>query len=72
MLLCPCVLTCVWLQVDEESVDAVTLFTYLKLEQHIPKNVFCSVELNCASNMAGTVVEYSMSPTVIVIFFVNR
>lgn len=41
------------LQRDEESMDAVTLFTYLKLEQYIPLNVFCSVELNCTTNMAG-------------------
>lgn len=32
--------------------DAVTLFTYLKLEQYIPLHVFCSVELNCTTNMA--------------------
>lgn len=38
---------------DEEGMDAVTLFTYLKLEQYIPLNVFCSVELNCTTNMAG-------------------
>lgn len=39
-------------ELDEESVDAVTLFTYLKLEQYIPLEVFCSVELTCTTNMA--------------------
>jgi len=40
-------------QVEDESLDAATLFSYLKLEQYIPENVFCSVELNSATNMAG-------------------
>ena len=31
--------------------DAVTLFTYLKLEQYIPLHVICSVELTCTTNM---------------------
>ena len=38
--------------VEEENIDSTTLFTYLKLEQYIPRNVFFSVELSCASNMA--------------------
>lgn len=39
-------------KVEDESLDAATLFSYLKLEQYIPENVFCSVELNSATNMA--------------------
>ncbi len=37
---------------DDEGMDAGNLFTYLKVEQQIPDDVFCSVELNCSSNMA--------------------
>lgn len=40
------------LQVEEENIDSGTLFTYLKLEQFIPRGVFFSVELTCSSNMA--------------------
>jgi hypothetical protein len=36
--------------VEAENLDAETLFTYLKLEQYIPKNVFFTVELTCDSN----------------------
>jgi len=39
--------------VDNESVDAKTLFAYLRLEQFIPKNVMFSVELTTTSNMTG-------------------
>jgi hypothetical protein len=39
-------------KIDEESIDAPTLFAYLKIESNIPENVFCTVELNCASNMS--------------------
>jgi hypothetical protein len=39
--------------VEEENVDSGTLFSYLKLEQYIPRHVFFSVELTCSSNMAG-------------------
>ena len=38
--------------VEEENIDSTTLFAYLKLEQYIPRDVFFSVELTCASNMA--------------------
>lgn len=38
--------------VDEQTVDSKTLFTYLKLEQFISKDVFFSVELTTTSNMA--------------------
>ena len=37
---------------DDEGMDAENLFTYLKVEHQIPADVFCSVELNCSSNMA--------------------
>lgn len=37
--------------VDNESVDAKTLFAYLRLEQFIPKHVMFSVELTTTSNM---------------------
>ena len=39
-------------KVEEEYLDADTLFMYMKLEKHIPKHIFFSVELTCASNMA--------------------
>lgn len=39
--------------VDDETVDSTTLFSYLKLEQYIPKSVFFSVELTTTSNMSG-------------------
>jgi len=39
-------------KVEEEYLDADTLFTYMKLEKYIPRNVFFGVELTCASNMA--------------------
>ena len=38
--------------VDDQSVDAVTLFAFLKLEQIIPKHVFCSLELSHTTNMS--------------------
>ena len=39
-------------KVEEEYLDADTLFTYMKLEKYIPRSVFFGVELTCASNMA--------------------
>jgi len=39
-------------KVEEEYLDADTLFMYMKLEKHIPRYVFFGVELTCASNMA--------------------
>lgn len=39
-------------KVEDENIDASTLFTYLKLEQYIPRNVFFGVELTCSANMA--------------------
>ena len=39
-------------KIDDESVDAVTLFAFLKLELLIPRSVFCSIELNSSGNMA--------------------
>jgi hypothetical protein len=39
--------------VNEYNADSDTLFTYLKLEQYVPRNVFFSVELTCSENMAG-------------------
>lgn len=38
---------------NEYNADSDTLFTYLKLEQYVPRNVFFSVELTCSDNMAG-------------------
>jgi len=38
--------------VEEENLDAETLFAYLKLERYIPRHVFFTVELTCANNMA--------------------
>ena len=38
-------------QVDDEDLDAVTLFTYLKLTGHIPSTVFFTAELTFESNM---------------------
>jgi hypothetical protein len=42
------------INIDEgkDSVDAINLFAFLKLEQLIPENVFCSLELNSSANMA--------------------
>lgn len=40
------------MEIDDEHINASTLFTYLKLESHIPKDVFFTVELNSSSNMA--------------------
>lgn len=39
-------------RVEEENLDAEALFAYLKLEKYVPRNVFFTVELTCASNMA--------------------
>lgn len=39
-------------RVEEENLDAEALFAYLKLEKYVPKHVFFTVELTCASNMA--------------------
>jgi voltage-gated potassium channel Kch len=39
--------------VNEYNADSDILFTYLKLEQYVPRNVFFSVELTCSENMAG-------------------
>lgn len=39
-------------KVEEENLDADTLFAYLKLEKYIPRNVFFTVELTCSSNIA--------------------
>eukprot|EP00606_Chrysophyceae_sp_TOSAG23-5_P001292 GSChrysophyteH2.ASY1.ANO1.610.1 assembled CDS len=36
---------------NKDSVDAVSLFAFLKLEQLIPTSVFCSIELNSSGNM---------------------
>ena len=38
-------------RVDDEDLDAVTLFTYLKLTGHIPPSVFFTAELTFESNM---------------------
>ena len=37
---------------DDDNLDAETLFTFLKLESHIPPNVFFTVELICPPNLA--------------------
>lgn len=50
---CLLIRTCTLLQFEDGNVDSTTLFTYLKLEQHIPRDVFFSVELINAANMAG-------------------
>ena len=42
------------LELLDTNIDSQTLFTYLKLEQHIPPDVFFSVELTCSSNVAGS------------------
>jgi hypothetical protein len=39
-------------KVDEEHVNSTTLFAYLKLEAHVPHNIFFTVELNSAANMS--------------------
>lgn len=39
-------------KVDEEHVNSATLFSYLKLEAHVPHNIFFTVELNSAANMS--------------------
>lgn len=39
-------------KVEEEYLDADTLFMYMKLEKYIPRHIFFGVELTCASNMA--------------------
>jgi hypothetical protein len=39
-------------KVDEQNVNVGTLFTFLKVENLLPKNVFVSVELTSSSNMA--------------------
>lgn len=44
--------------VNEYNADSDTLFTYLKLEQHVPRNVFFTVELTCSENMAGNLFIY--------------
>ena len=36
---------------NKDSVDAVSLFAFLKLEQLIPTSLFCSIELNSSGNM---------------------
>ena len=38
--------------VSNESLDAPTLFAYLKISHLIPKKVYCCVELNSQANMA--------------------
>ncbi|CAE7458963.1 Kcnt2, partial [Symbiodinium microadriaticum] len=38
--------------VEEENLDAETLFAYLKLERYIPRYVYFTVELTCSNNMA--------------------
>lgn len=38
--------------VEEENLDAETLFAYLKLERYIPRHVYFTVELTCANNMS--------------------
>lgn len=38
--------------VEEENLDAETLFAYLKLERYIPRFVYFTVELTCANNMS--------------------
>ena len=39
-------------RVDEQNVNVGTLFTFLKVENLLPRNVFVSVELTSGSNMA--------------------
>lgn len=39
-------------RVEKENLDADTLFTYLKLEKYIPPEVFFTVEMSSASNIA--------------------
>jgi len=38
-------------KVDDQANNSSTLFNYLKLEAHLPKSVFVSVELTSSSNM---------------------
>jgi len=38
--------------IEGEHLDSSTLFSYLKLEKYIPRNVFFSVELTCITNVA--------------------
>jgi hypothetical protein len=40
-------------KVDEEFVSSTTLFSYLKLDSVLPAEVFFTVELTSASNIAG-------------------
>jgi hypothetical protein len=39
-------------KVEGENLDAEALFSYLKLEQYVPRHVFFCVELTCPNNMA--------------------
>lgn len=39
-------------EVEGENLDADTLFAYLKLEKHLPRHLFFTVELTCESNMS--------------------
>ena len=38
--------------VEEENLDAETLFSFLKLERYVPRHVFFTVELTCSNNMS--------------------
>ena len=38
--------------VEEENLDAETLFAFLKLERYVPRYVYFTVELTCANNMS--------------------
>jgi hypothetical protein len=38
--------------VEEENLDAETLFAFLKLERYVPRYVFFTVELTCPNNMS--------------------
>jgi potassium large conductance calcium-activated channel subfamily M alpha protein 1 len=38
--------------VEEENLDAETLFAFLKLERYVPRYVFFTVELTCSNNMS--------------------
>lgn len=38
--------------IEGEHLDSQTLFSYLKLEKYIPRDVFFSVELTCITNVA--------------------
>lgn len=57
-------------RVDDEDLDADTLFTYLKIEKHIPVHVFFTAELTFESNMVvlnSNVVQHQLQNNALVL-----